>query len=234
MQRTVNAKKTAIICAIDIELSFYLDVMEDVTTLKTANLVFHLGKINGKEIIAVRCGVCKVNAAIATQILISEYKVDTVICSGVAGGIDSRLKIGDTVICTKAAYHDVMKEMLADYHPYIKDANFYSDENLLALFSEVMNSSNFSQKIYFGKIVTGEAFIDQEGRSEIIENHNPLCVDMETCAIAHVCYANSVPFIAVRSISDTEDESGLGSFEANCRFAAEKSFDVVMKLLLLR
>ena len=223
--------KTAIICAIDSEFSFYLNAMEDITTSKTANLIFHLGKINGKEIIAVCCGVCKVNAAIAAQILISEYKAGTVICSGVAGGIDNNLKIGDTVICTKVAYHDVTKNMLSDYHPYLSDENFHSDENLLRLCKKAVESADFSQKIYFGKIVTGEAFIDQDGREEIIENHNPLCVDMETGAIAHVCYANSVPFIAVRSISDTEEKSGVDSFEANCSFAAEKSFDVVMELL---
>jgi len=226
-------RKTAIICALEREISYYLDVMEDVTTSKTANLIFHLGKLNGIDIVAVCCGVCKVNAAIATQILISEYNAGIVICSGVAGGIDKTLKIGDTVICTKAAYHDVWENSLTDYHPFMKDDNFHSDKNLLNLCEKAIKSENFNQKIYFGKIVTGELFIDKEGREEIIEKHNPLCVDMETSAIAHVCYANSTPFIAVRSISDTEEESGLGSFEANCSFAAEMSFNVVNAFLSL-
>lgn len=90
-----------------------------------------------------------------------------------------------------------------------------------------MNENTFSQNILFGKMVTGETFIDNKGRSEIISKFNPLCVDMETASIAHVCYVNKIPFISIRSITDTEDERGVEVFESNCLMAAKKSIDFV-------
>lgn len=80
-------------------------------------------------------------------------------------------------------------------------------------------------------MVTGEAFIDQDGREEIIENHNPLCVDMETASIAHVCYVNQIPFAAIRSISDTPHESGNESFEKHVIQAASASIQVLKNYL---
>jgi len=82
-----------------------------------------------------------------------------------------------------------------------------------------------------GRIVTGESFIDQEGREEIIERYDPLCVDMETAGVAHVCYASAVPFAAIRSMSDTPHESGSGAFEKYCKTAAEKSVRVLIRYL---
>jgi len=85
--------------------------------------------------------------------------------------------------------------------------------------------------IMLGRIVTGEAFIDQEGRDKIIEKYQPLCVDMETASMAHVCYVNSISFLAVRSMSDTAKESGNDVFEKYYKVAAEKSVKVVQRYL---
>lgn len=89
----------------------------------------------------------------------------------------------------------------------------------------------FSNKIIFGRIVTGESFIDKSGRKEIINKYNPLCVDMETGSIAHVCYVNRIPFIAIRSITDTEDESGIDVFKNNCESVSQNSINVLKKML---
>lgn len=59
-------------------------------------------------------------------------------------------------------------------------------------------------------------FIPDERREQIIRKFAPLSVDMETAAVAHVCYVNRIPFLAVRSITDTAAHSGIGAFEENC------------------
>lgn len=82
-----------------------------------------------------------------------------------------------------------------------------------------------------GRTVTGDVFIEQDGRESIIERFDPICCDMETAAAAHVCRAMGVSFNCVRAISDTEDEAGLGSFEKNVAFAAQKAFDGVCAVL---
>lgn len=108
---------------------------------------------------------------------------------------------------------------------------FKTDSKLLELSRAVIENNQFTQNVYFGKIVTGEAFISESGRTEIISTYNPLCVDMETASIAHVCYANTIPFIAVRSITDTEEASGIEVFEDNCVSASHHSIHFVKKLL---
>ena len=65
-------------------------------------------------------------------------------------------------------------------------------------------------------MVTGESFITDEGRQKICDEFAPLTVDMETASIAHVCYVNRIPFIAIRCVTDTADHNGVENFEENC------------------
>lgn len=224
-------KKVGIICAIEKELKPYLEVLEDQISQQRTLLTFSEGKIADTNVVIVYSGVCKVNAAIAAQVMIEHFAVDYIIISGTAGGLDNRLVIGDTVISTKVMYHDMADGILTQYHPWMQNNYFSADQGLVSLCSEIANA--VSQGVYFGSIVTGESFIDQEGRDKINQRFAPLCVDMETAAITHVCYANRMPWIAVRSISDTEEQSGEGNFALNCELAARNSFSVV-KLLLTK
>ena len=88
-----------------------------------------------------------------------------------------------------------------------------------------------TNKVYFGRMVTGEKFIEEEGRNEINAAYAPFTVDMETASIAHVCYVNNIPFIAVRTIADTAAHTGTNNFEQNCPIASAISKDVVLKIL---
>ena len=208
--------------------------IEQISNKKIANvamLTFYSGRYENIDVVALYCGVCKVNAAIATQILIDKFNVTHVIVTGVAGGIDNILSIGDTVISTEIAYHDVDEGILTEYHPWMESVYFKADSKLVELCREVIDKNTFTQKIFVGRIVTGEAFISDSGRTEIISKYHPLCVDMETASIAHVCYVNNVPFIAIRSITDTEDECGVEIFENNCVSASNNSLSIVKKIL---
>ena len=87
------------------------------------------------------------------------------------------------------------------------------------------------KNVHFGRMVTGEQFITDEGRESIVERFAPLSVDMETAAIAQVCEAFGVPFIAVRSITDTAKHAGTENFEKNVKEAAKLSKIAVMRIL---
>lgn len=194
-------------------------------------LTFYTGFYKNVEIVALYCGVCKVNAAIAGQILIDKFDVTKIIIIGVAGAISKDLCIGDTVISTEVTYHDVSDNILTEYHPWMESVYFKADNNLIGLCEKFIDTNSFSQKIFFGRIVTGEAFITDNGRKQIIDRFNPLCVDMETASIAHVCYVNNISFLAIRSISDTEEESGIEAFEKNCVSASENSINILKEIL---
>lgn len=86
-------------------------------------------------------------------------------------------------------------------------------------------------KVLFGTMVTGEKFIEDNLREEINSRFAPLSVDMETAGIAHACYVNSVPFLAVRTITDTAEHKGLETYSRNSRKAGEIAAELVMGLL---
>lgn len=223
--------KVGIICAGDRELEPFLPHIQGCKTSEKAMLKFYEGIINNVNIVTLFCGVCKTNAAIATQIMIDTYGVDMIINAGTAGGMDKRLEIFDTVIATEVAHHDVHEVVLTEFHPWVPSIYFKSDETLLNLSRKMIKRLTSENKIYFGRMITGEKFISDEGRDEINLIFNPLSVDMETASIAHVCYVNKIPFIAIRCITDTATHSGVENFDKNCIAASESSKNLVLELL---
>lgn len=196
-----------------------------------AMLKFYSGVYEGVEVVSVFCGVCKVNAAIATQILINKFEVTHIILTGVAGALNRQLEIGDIVISSEVAYHDVAHGILTEYHPWMEDIYFRADVEMLKLCKNTASSLSLPSKCHIGKIITGEAFITHNERESLIEIFNPLCVDMESASVAHTCYVNNIPFIVIRSISDSADENGLETFESNIEMVALNSIKLVEGLI---
>ena len=220
---------TGILCASDTELEPFLKKMKIADTIEKAMLKFYMGTIEEAEVVAVYSGVCKVNAAIAAQLLIDQFQVDCIIHAGTAGGMSREVKLFDTIIGEYTLYHDVDPDILTDFHPWMESAEFPADQGLLERMKEQRAFSAYP--IRFGKIVTGEQFIEEENRREINRKFAPLAVDMESASTAHVCYVNQIPFLAVRTITDTEDHMGIENFEKNCEKASEICAEVVTGLI---
>jgi len=125
--------KIGIICAGDRELEPFLPNIKDCKTSTKTMLTFYEGSINEVDVVTLFCGVCKTNAAIATQILIDNYHVDMIINAGTAGGMDDSLDIFDTVISTEVAHHDVHAGILTEFHPWMSSVFFKSDDSLVEL-----------------------------------------------------------------------------------------------------
>lgn len=183
------------------------------------------------EVVALFSGVCKVNAAIATQILIDTFNVDAVINTGTAGGMSHELEIFDVAISTEVAYHDVAPHILTEFHPWMDSIYFQADKELLELAKIAIDKMGVKSRRFLGRMVTGEAFITDDGRDRINDEFAPLTVDMETASIAHVCYVNKTPFISIRCITDTATHSGVGHFEENCEKASSIAKDITVALL---
>lgn len=223
--------KIGIICASDSELAPFLLLIRGCTTYEKAMLKFYSGKIEGISIVALFSGVCKTNAAIATQILIDTFGCSAVINAGTAGGMDKEIKLFDTIISNESAYWDVAEGILTDFHPWAETIYFKADKDLMGLAKKAVSKVDASEKVYFGRMITGEVFIEDNHRDEINTKYSPLCVDMETASIAHVCYVNKTPYIAVRAITDTAEHIGVNAFELNCDKAAAISASIVVALL---
>lgn len=223
--------KFGIVCAGDEELAPFLPMMDHCKVIEKARLKFYEGQIDGTEVVALFSGVCKVNAAIASQILIDIFDVNAIINSGTAGGMDTRLKIFDTVISTEVCYHDVAQDILTEFHPWMKSVFFEADQKLIELSKAAVEKTKFPGKVFWGRMVTGESFITEEGRQKINDEFAPLTVDMETASIAHVCYVNQIPFISVRCVTDTAEKSGVSNFEENCAKASAIAKNIVVAIL---
>lgn len=223
--------KVGIVCADDNELAPFLSVMDNDRITKRAMLRFHEGQIHGVEVVALYSGVCRVNAAVACQILIDVFGVDVVINAGTAGGMDPKLNIFDTVISAEICYHDVAQDVLTEFHPWMKSVFFEADQRLVEMSKAAVRKTEYAGKVFWGRMVTGESFITDEGRQKIMDAFAPLTVDMETAGFAHVCYVNGIPFLAIRCITDTAEHSGEGNFEKNCKRASAIAKDITVALL---
>lgn len=213
------------------EIMPFISKLSNVGVTEYAMLKFYSGSYDGISVVSLYSGVCKVNAAIATQLLITKFDVTHVILTGVAGALKSNINIGDIIVSSEIAYHDVNPEILTEYHPRMKDNYFRSDLELLKMCKSIVNSSLKFGNYYFGKIITGESFITENERDDLIRKYDPLCVDMESASVAHTCYVNSVPFIVIRSITDNADENGSSSFEENVELASLNALNFVEKLI---
>lgn len=222
-------RKIGILCASDSELEPFFPYIKDKKVTEKAMLKFYEGTIHGVGVAAVYSGVGKVNAAIATQVLIDHFFVTAVINGGTAGGMAKDVKLFDTVITEQAAFHDVDGSILTEFHPWLSTPYFQGNRELLDRAREYGNISG--NPILFGTIVTGDRFIAEQGREEINERFAPLAVDMETAAVAHVCYVNQIPFLAVRTITDTADHGGVENFEKNCEKASGISAEIVVGII---
>ena len=223
--------KFGIVCAGDEELAPFLPMMDHCKVVEKARLKFYEGQIDGTEVVALFSGVCKVNAAIASQILIDIFDVNAIINSGTAGGMDPRLKIFNTVISTEVCYHDVAQDILTEFHPWMKSVFFEADQKLIELSKATVEKTKLPGKVFWGRMVTGESFITEEGRQKINDEFAPLTVDRETASISHVCYVNHILFISVRCVTDTAEESGVSNFEENCAKASAIAKDTVVAIL---
>lgn len=208
--------KFGIIGAMDVEISLLLKRMKTISIVKEtefASMKFYEGTIAKKDVVLVKCGVGKVNAAMATQILITKFCVEKIINTGIAGGLDDRLSILDIVVSDSLGYHDFDVTGFGNKKgevPGMKSSNFIADKELRDSAVEVYKKGGFASNIFIGKIVSGDQFISANKiKKQIQKEFNPMCVEMEGAAIAHVCYVNNIPFVIIRCISDLANEKAV-------------------------
>ncbi len=224
-------KKLGIIGAMDLEVEMISKEMNIDKEVQIAGNTYYEGTLHGREIVVSCCGCGKVNAASSAQILISEFKVDGLINTGIAGGMKTDVEVCDIVISTDVTHHDVRKRQMVELFPFV--GQFDSNKRLIDLAVETAKiDSVLHGKWHVGRIVSGEAFInDKDVKNRIIKEYEPYCVEMEGSAIGHVAHINQIPFLVIRSISDNADDEANMSYEKFERIAAEQSSNLVMEMI---
>ena len=203
--------KYGIIGAMEVEISELLSAMTEEKTLTRASMEFHEGRIGGADVVVVRSGVAKVNAAICVQILADEFHVTHIINTGVAGSLDAGIDIGDIVLSTDACYHDVDATIFG-YRPgevpQLGRLEFPADDALRSALKQAIEESVTDIHVFEGRVLSGDQFIaDGDRKQKIRDTLGGLCCEMEGAAIAQTAFLNGIPFCIVRAISDKADGS---------------------------
>ena len=220
-------KTIAIIGAMPSELADIRNTLGNAEIKRISGFDFYVNEYKGYKIVNSCCGIAKVNAALCTQVMIDNFKPECVINTGVAGGMDTSVKVCDIVISTEVLPHNLDAHFLNDYPPYC--AVFKADEKLIETAEKVCSEKGINS--HRGRMVSGEAFIsDSALKAEIKRNFDPYAVDMESAAVGHACYLNSTPYVSVRCISDNADDEGAMSFEEFEKIAAKRVAEVVLKI----
>ncbi len=226
--------KLGIIGAMDVEIELLRDDMELEKVVHKANIDFYQGDLLGREIVLVKSGVGKVNAAICTQILIDKFDVDGIIFTGVAGAIDSKLDVEDIVISTDLVQHDVDATAFGNRRlgeiPGLDRVTFPADEEMIKLAQKIGEEVTKDEgiKVITGRILSGDQFVSSQSKVlELKEKFDGYCTEMEGAAVAQVAFLNEKPFVVIRSISDKADEEADISFEEFVKVAASNSYKIV-------
>lgn len=218
-------KYIGIIAAMNEEVEAIKKIMTDISVKRIYELEFITGKINENEVVLVKCGVGKVNAARTTQILLNNFDVEYVINVGTAGSLNENIEIGDVVVGEKLVQHDFDITAGGREKGYITDVGkyFYSDKSLVEKTKKVIAEMNENFNAFIGTIATGDIFVqDIKVKDGIKKEFDADCAEMEGAAIAQVCTLDNIPFIVIRSISDKPNGNNAIDFEKYLELACER------------
>lgn len=222
-----------IIGAMDEEITLLLENMTDKRESTIANTLFVQGKMLGKDVILLKSGIGKVNAAMATTIMHECFSPSKVINTGSAGGFSKKLEVGDIVISSHVVHHDVdVTSFDYDYGQVPgMPPMFVADQDLVEKAAAALNELSVPSAT--GIIATGDSFMSDMTRVNFVKEKFPslLAAEMEAAAVAQVCYQYNKPFVIVRALSDIAGEESSVSFDAFLSKAAKNAAELIMKMI---
>lgn len=231
----MNQMRIAIIAAMEEEVQVLRAQIMNCTTEIIAGFEFYLGELAGKDIVLLRSGIGKVNAAVSTTLLLNHFQVSAVINTGSAGGVDQSLSVGDIIIAEKTTYHDVDATHFGYVYGQVPQMpeSYLSDVKLIQAAHNALSTTSFHAVT--GIIGTGDSFIGRIDQIEMIQSkQNYLsAIEMEACAIAQVCHIFQQPLVIVRSISDVAGKESNISFDQFLPIAVKQSSTMIMHMLPL-
>ena len=218
----------AIIGALEKEVAQIKEELSDAQVAEEAGLTVVSGEYAGLHVVATTAGMGTVNVAAATQHLVSAHGAQTVIFSGIAGGLNPALHIDDVVIGARLRYLDTDTALIAESAPGLEE--FTSTPALVGIAEQALADAGFVaagtadasgdvRQYLRGTIATGDRFVTGDAmRAAVVEAMQADCVEMEGAAVAHIAAKNGVDCLVLRAISDNCDEA----YDAFC----EREFDL--------
>jgi adenosylhomocysteine nucleosidase len=231
-----------LICAIPQELAHLRAVLADSHSENVAHTVFDTGTIDGHDVVLAGSGMGKVNAALVTTLLADRFGCRAVVFSGVAGGLDPRLAIGDIVVADMVIQHDagmLENERVQVYQPgYVPVINptdrlgYPVDPNLLDRVKQRLEGISVPGQIVYGTVLSGDQYLNCETtRKRLVGELGGQAIEMEGGAVAQVCEAFGIPWLVIRALSDLAGGNSLFDFTTFVDQAAASSAAILRRLL---
>ena len=272
-----DTRRAAVVSAFAPEMSVLRNALEGASVRSVNGVEFVTGRLEGRDVVLFLSGISVVNAAMTVQLALDRFHIDRILFSGIAGGVDPGLNIGDVVIADRwGQYLELLLARESDdgwsktpffEYPFgnfgmmfprsitvmragleAPETRFWfpveealldgarrtaAEASLERCTAENACLEHTPRIVIGGPGVSGGAFVDNAAfRAWTFETFGARVLDMESAAVAHVAWANGVPFIAVRSLSDLAGGSEQGNqLEVFLRLAAGNAAAVVKALL---
>jgi adenosylhomocysteine/aminodeoxyfutalosine nucleosidase len=224
--------KIAIMGAMPEEIAPILKKVGTYNTIEYAGNKYYEAQYKNVDLVIAYSKIGKVFSTLTATTMIEHFGAERLLFSGVAGAVSPELKVGDLVVATQLAQHDL--DISAFGHPfgYVPEGSVYvdADKQMIAMSKEV--AQNMGKKVKEGIIATGDQFVaNQERKNWILENFQADALEMEGGSVAVVCDALNIPFFILRAISDAADMDASFSFDAFLETSALESAEFVMQMV---
>jgi len=231
---TQSEARTAVIGAMPEEVATLLPLLQNRDSFQVGPFELHDGFLDGHPVTLAVCGVGKANAAALTQAMLM-HGCERVVFTGVAGGLDPALSVGDIVVSSDAVQHDVDVTALGyelGVVPGEEGVAWTADQQLAAIALEVAKEVVPDANVLMGRVASGDAFIADDARvAELRTRFSAACAEMEGAAVAQVCARWGVPWVVIRSLSDAANGEASMDFRAFTQLAAGRAEKVVRGVL---
>ncbi len=226
-------KNIGLIGAMPEEIHCLLQGLDDYTEIQKAGKTFYKGQYQDQMVIICQSGIGKVNAALTATILIIDFNVSAIGFTGVAGGIAPDIQVGDLVLATTTAQHDVDVTAFGyevgqiPQQPVFLATSDFHNQQILSL------AQDYNIPLKKGCIVTGDQFVQTAAdKQQLHQTFFALAVEMEGASVHAVCHAFNIPCVLLRGISDTANGQATDDFEKFVKASADRSAQLLLAWLI--
>ncbi|SNS39592.1 MULTISPECIES: 5'-methylthioadenosine/adenosylhomocysteine nucleosidase [unclassified Azospirillum] len=254
---TTHARPIGLICAVPEEISHFGAHLQVTAVTELAGFRFLAGDMDGVPVVLVEAGIGKVNAAIVGTLLAQHFAVRALVFSGVAGGLDPDLGIGDVVIARTLIQHDYgafCDGRLTPYQPGVpplpglegpvgyhlpaglegRIAAVLAGLELPAMPATATGGQARQPATRFGTVLTGDYFLNCAAtRADLHDRFQAQAVEMEGAALAQLAERFGLPLVVVRALSDLAGGDSHVDFPSFARAAAGGAALIVRRLIAL-
>ena len=275
--RLDTVPRVAVVSAFEPEWKILKASVADAKSHSVNGVEFVTGTLSGRKVVLFLSGVSMVNAAMNMQLALDRFDVTSIVVSGIAGGVDPSLQIGDVTVAARwGQYLEAVfaREVDGKFQPPPWAKTPFPNYGMIfpmrsrrahgqgrgdgasgstpmpACWPPRARSAPIDLKrctaeqaclpaaprlVVGGNGVSGQAFVDNAAfRQYVFKTFDAQVLDMESAAVAMVAYANGVPFIAFRSLSDLAGgDQGANEIRTFFQLASDNSAAVVQRFLAL-